>query len=76
MIIQSETQLSVVRKLEKIAEREEAKADKFIATALKTANEEGRSDILNTEKTEYSFLCEKSEFLADILNEIKSDLNS
>ena len=76
MIIQSETQLSVVRKLEKIAEREEAKADKFIATALKTANEEGRSDILNAEKTEYSFLCEKSEFLADILNEIKSDLNS
>ena len=63
MIIQSETQLSVVRKLEKIAEREEAKADSFIATALKTKNEEGRSDILNAEKLNIVFCARSLNFL-------------
>jgi len=67
MIIMNETQLSIVSKLENIAEREKKKADSFLATALRTANEEGRSDILN---------CEKSELLAEVLTEIKSDLQA
>lgn len=72
----NEIQLSIVRKLENIAEREEKKADSFLATALRTANQEGRSDILNCEKSEYELLHEKSELLADILTEIKSDLQA
>jgi hypothetical protein len=76
MIIMNEIQLSIVRKLENIAEREEKKADSFLATALRTANQEGRSDILNCEKSEYELLHEKSELLADILTEIKSDLQA
>ena len=52
------------------------KADSFLATALRTANEEGRSDILNCEKSEYELLHEKSELLAEVLTEIKSDLQA
>ena len=76
MIIMNETQLSIVRKLENIAEREEKKANSFLATALRTANQEGRSDILNCEKSEYELLHERSELLAEILTEIKSDLQA
>jgi len=76
MIIMNETQLSIVSKLENIAEREEAKADNFLANALRTATEEGRSEILNCEKSEYELLHEKSELLADVLTEIKSDLQA
>ena len=72
----NETQLSIVSKLENIAEREEQKADSFLATALKTANEEGRTEILNCEKTEYELLYEKSELLTEVLTEIKSDLQA
>jgi hypothetical protein len=76
MIIMNETQLSIVRKLENISEREEKKANSFLATALKTANEEGRTEILNCEKTEYELLYEKSELLTEVLTEIKSDLQA
>lgn len=76
MIIMNETQLSIVSKLENIAEREETKADNFLANALRVANEEGRSEILNCEKSEYEVLHEKSELLAEILTEIKSDLKA
>ena len=76
MIIMNETQLSIVSKLENIAEREEKKADSFLTTALRTATEEGRSEILNCEKSEYEILYERSELLADVLTEIKSDLQA
>ena len=51
MIIMNETQLSIVSKLENIAEREETNADNFLANALRTATEEGRTEILNCEKS-------------------------
>ena len=76
MIIMNETQLSIVSKLENIAEREETRANSFLATALRTANQEGRSDILNCEKSEYELLHERSELLVEILTEIKSDLQA
>lgn len=76
MIIPSKSQLSIVNKLEAIAQREENKADKFLTDALRTANEEGRSEILNCEKSEYEVLHEKSELLASVLTEIKSDLHA
>jgi hypothetical protein len=75
MIIQKETPSTVVRRLELIAIREETKADKFLATALKTANEEGRSEILNAEKSDYEILCERSALLNDTLVEIKQQLD-
>ena len=76
MIIMNETQLSIVSKLENIAEREETRANSFLATALRTANEEGRSEILNCEKSEYELLHERSELLVEVLTEIKSDLQA
>jgi hypothetical protein len=76
MIIMNKTQLSIVRKLEDIADREEKKANSFLATALRTANQEGRTEILNCEKSEYEVLQERSELLADVLTEIKSDLQA
>jgi len=75
MIIQSETQTSVVKKLEEIANREEQKADKFLTMALKTAHQEGRTEILNCEKSEYELLHEKSELLTEVLTEIRQGLD-
>jgi len=43
--------------------------------ALKTANEEGRTEILYCEKTEYELLHEKSELLTEVLTEIRQDLD-
>tara|TARA_Y100001934_G_scaffold101427_1_gene124666 strand:- start:197 stop:421 length:225 start_codon:yes stop_codon:yes gene_type:complete len=71
MIIQNETETSVVRKLEEIASREETKADRFLANALKLANVEGRDGLLYSEQAEYEVLYERSEVLNDALNEIK-----
>lgn len=74
MSIQNETETSVVRKLEEIASREETKVDRFLATALKLANEEGRSELLYSEMADYQVLYERAEILNDTLGEIKQQL--
>jgi len=53
MIIQSETIMSVVSSLEKIAEKSDDIASKYLANALKTASLENRTELLNSEKIEY-----------------------
>jgi hypothetical protein len=74
MIIQNETETLVVEKLEEIASREETKADRFLAAALKLANEEGRNELLYSERADYEVLYERSEILNDTLGEIKQQL--
>ena len=76
MIIKNETETLVVRKLEQIAIREEKKADNFLANALKTANEEGRSEMLYSERADYEVLFERSDILNDTLGEIKQQLGN
>ena len=74
MIIQNETETLVVRKLEQIAEREEQRADRFLANAFKLANSEGRNELLYSERADYEVLYERSEILNDTLGEIKQQL--
>ena len=78
MIIQNKTEneKSVVRKLEQILDREETKADKFLANALRTANEEGRSDMLYSEMADYEVLYECSKILNDVVEEVKQHLGT
>ena len=76
MIIQNETETLVVRKLEEIASREEIKADRFLANALKLANDEGRVGLLYSEQAEYEVLHERSEILSDTLGEIKQQFET
>ena len=71
MIIQSETIMSVVSSLEKIAEKSDDVASKYLANALRTASKENRTELLNSEKNEYEVLCERAEALKDAVTEVK-----
>ena len=75
MIIQSETIMSVVNSLEEIAERADDVAGKYLTNSLRTASEENRIDMLNSEKNEYEVLYQRAEALKDAVKEIKSKFN-
>ena len=72
MIIQSETIMSVVSSLEEIAGKSDDLASKYLANALKTATEENRTELLNSEKNEYEVLSERASALKEAVTEIKS----
>jgi hypothetical protein len=74
MIIQSETIMSVVSSLEKIADQSDDVASRFLANALKTASEENRTELLYSEKNEYEVLSERADALKGAVTEIKSQL--
>ena len=76
MIIQSETIMSVVSSLEKIAEKSDDVASKYLANALKTATEENRTELLNSEKNEYEVLSERADALKDAVVEIKNQIQN
>ena len=71
MIIQSETIMSVVSSLEKIADRSDDVASKYLANALKTASRKSHKN-LNSEKNEYEVLSERADAIKDAVTEIKS----
>ena len=72
MIIQSKTIMSVVESLEEIALRSEDVAGKYLANALKTASEENRTELLNSEKNEYEVLSERADALKEAVLEVKT----
>ena len=74
MIIQSETIMSVVSSLEKIADQSDDVASRFLANALKTASEENRTELLYSEKNEYEVLSERADALKEAVTEIKLQL--
>ena len=71
MIIQSETIMSVVSSFEEIADKSDDVASKYLANALRTASEENRTELLNSEKNEYEVLYERAEALKDAVTEVK-----
>ena len=76
MIIQSETIMSVVSSFEQIAERSDDVASKYLVNALKTATEENRTELLNSEKNEYEVLSQRDalkEFLAEVKNQFQNN---
>ena len=76
MIIQSETIMSVVSSFEQIAERSDDVASKYLANALKTATEENRTELLNSEKNEYEVLSERADALKDAVAEVKNQFQN
>ena len=72
MIIQSETIMSVVSSFEKIADKSDDVASKYLANALKTATEENRTELLNSEKNEYEVLSERADALKEAVAEVRS----
>ena len=52
--------MSVVSSFEEIADKSDDVASKYLANALKTATEENRTELLNSEKNEYEVLIRKS----------------
>ena len=76
MIIQSETIMSVVSSLEKIADKSDDVASKYLANALKTATEENRTELLNSEKNEYELLSERAAALKEAVEEVKNQFQN
>ena len=76
MIIQSETIMSVVSSFEQIAKRSDDVASKYLANALKTATEENRTELLNSEKNEYEVLSERADALKDAVAEVKNQFQN
>jgi hypothetical protein len=76
MIIQSETIMSVVRSLEKIAEESDDVASKYLANALKTASDESRSELLYSEKNEYEVLSTRADALKDAVAQVKNQFQN
>jgi len=76
MIIQSETIMSVVSSLEKIADKSDDVASKYLANALKTATEENRTELLNSEKNEYEVLSERAAALKEAVEEVKNQFQN
>ena len=74
MIIQSETIMSVVSKLEEIANREDDVASKYLANALKNASDENRTELLYSEKNEYEVLYNRAETLKSAVEEVRAEL--
>lgn len=64
--------MSVVSSLEEIADKSDDVASKYLANALKTATEENRTELLNSEKNEYEVLSERADALKEAVTEIKS----
>ena len=71
MIIQSETIMSVVSSFEQIADKSDDVASKYLANALKTATEENRTELLNSEKNEYELLSERADALKEAVEEVR-----
>jgi cell shape-determining protein MreC len=71
MIIQSETIMSVVSSFEEIADKSDDVASKYLANALKTATEENRTELLNSEKNEYEVLSERADALKEAVEEVR-----
>lgn len=76
MIIQSETIMSVVSSFEEIADKSDDVASKYLANALKTATEENRTELLNSEKNEYEVLSERAEALKEAVVEVKNQFQN
>ena len=76
MIIQSETIMSVVSSFEEIADKSDDVASKYLANALKTATEENRTELLNSEKNEYEVLSERADALKEAVAEVKNQFQN
>ena len=64
--------MSVVNSFEKIADKSDDVASKYLANALKTAIEENRTELLNSEKNEYEVLSARANALKDAVLEVKN----
>lgn len=76
MIIQSETIMSVIDSFEKISNRYDDDASKFLASALKTASEENRTELLYSERNEYELLTERADAVKEALQEVKLQIQN
>ena len=63
--------MSVVSSFEKIAEKSDDVASKYLANALKTATKENRTELLNSEKNEYEVLSERADALKEAVEEVR-----
>lgn len=64
--------MSVVSSFEEIADKSDDVASKYLANALKTATEENRIELLNSEKNEYEILSERADALKDAVEEVRT----
>jgi len=71
MIIQSKTMNTATSKLREIIDKYERESDERLADALREANSDGRSDILNSDKTDLEILDAKTQALQEALEQLQ-----
>ena len=68
--------MSVIGSFEKISNRYDDDARKFLASALKTASDENRTDLLYSERNEYELLSERADAVKEALQEVKLQIQN
>ena len=76
MIIQSETHLSVLTRLEELADNAEKVADDFLKNALLESHQLNQTELLYSDRFEYELLNQKAELLTETAKVIRTNLEN
>ena len=76
MIIQSEVHLSVLTRLEEIANDAEKEAEVFLKKAILESHQNNQSELLYSDRVDYEILSQKADILSDTVKVIRDELEN
>lgn len=76
MIIQSEVHLSVLTRLEEIANDAEKEAEFFLKNAILESHQNNQSQLLYSDRVDYEILSQRAEVLSDTAKVIRDELEN
>ena len=76
MIIQSEVHLSVLTRLEEIANDAEKEAEVFLKKAILESHQDNQTELLYSDRVDYEILSQKADVLSDTVKVIRNELES
>ena len=76
MIIQSEVDLSVLTRLEEIANDAEKEAEVFLKKAILESHQNNQTELLYSDRVDYEILSQKADVLSDTVKVIRNELES
>jgi len=76
MIIQSEVHLSVLTRLEEIANDAEKEAEVFLKKAILESHQNNQTELLYSDRVDYEILSQKADVLSDTVKVIRNELES
>ena len=76
MIIQSEVHLSVLTRLEEIANDAEKEAEVFLKKAILESHQNNQSELLYSDRVDYEILSQRADVLSDTVKVIRNELEN